>query len=242
MSGSGVNMARSLGRGRQLSFDGKARKITLSRLNWENWDGRRGRKGGGRGGRARRGRGGRHEAEREERREGRRTDGRRGGHHKFCPNFRIRFRSERGLSLSPPRQGRTSNLLQLFRQYSFAALHWVFHALVRHSRVPTTKRRELQSAKWLIGAGRAALQGEENGLHLGQNFLAEQRFAAVRYRYVFLAKSGSGCGRGPSRSAYLPSLVLVLVIAAPLSFLVLQRSFLSAVERLVNECSRGRNS
>ena len=102
MSGSGVNMARSLGRGRQLSFDGKARKITLSRLNWENWDGRRGRKGGGRGGRAssaRRGRTGRHEAEREERREGRRTDGRRGGHHKFCPNFRIRFRSERGLSL-----------------------------------------------------------------------------------------------------------------------------------------------
>ena len=47
MSGSGVNMARSLERGRQLSFDGKARKITLSRLNWENWDGRRGRKGGG---------------------------------------------------------------------------------------------------------------------------------------------------------------------------------------------------
>ena len=195
MSGRGVNMARSLGRGRQLSFDGKARKITLSRLNWENWDGRRDRKGGGRGGRARRGRTGRHEAEREERREGRRTDGRRGGHHKFCPNFRIRFRSERGLSLLRAKVEHPT-YSNFSAKYSFAALHWVFHALVRHSRVPTTKRRELQSAKWLIGAGRAALQGEENGLHLGQNFLAEQRFAAVRYRYVFLANSGSGRGGG----------------------------------------------
>ena len=75
MSGSGVNMARSLGRGRQLSFDGKARKITLSRLNWENWDGRRGRKGGGRGGRARRGRGGMRQKGRKGERDGGRTDG-----------------------------------------------------------------------------------------------------------------------------------------------------------------------
>ena len=52
--------------------------------------------------------------------ERRTEDGGRGGHHKFCPNFRIRFRSERGLSLLL--QGRTSKLLQLFPQYSFAAL------------------------------------------------------------------------------------------------------------------------
>ena len=112
----------------------------------------------------------------------------------FVPISELGFvPSEASLS-SAPRSN--IQLTPTFPPVFFRARHWVFHALVRHSRVPTTKRRELQSAKWFIGAGRAALQGEENGLHLGQNFLAEQRFAAVRYRYVFLANSGSGRGAG----------------------------------------------
>ena len=98
-------------------------------------------------------RGGMRQKGRKGERDGGRTDGE-ADTINFVPISELGFVPSEA-SLSPPRQGRTSNLLQLFRQYSFAALHWVFHALVRHSRVPTTKRRELQSAKWFIGAGRA---------------------------------------------------------------------------------------
>ena len=147
-------------------------------------------------------------------RDGGRTDGE-ADTINFVPISELGFvPSEASLS-SAPRSN--IQLTPTFPPVFFRARHWVFHALVRHSRVPTTKRRELQSAKWLIGAGRAALQGEENGLHLGQNFLAEQRFAAVRYRYVFLANSGSGRGRDRTRnrgSSILPCTTKVLFVGS----------------------------